>query len=111
VANLVDGSISILQYGDDAIMFMEHDLAKAVNMKLILAIFEQLPDLKINFHKNKLYCFGKAKDDENDYRTTFGCEIGSLPFMYLGIHIHYRKLLNEEWKPVEDRFEKHLLHG
>jgi hypothetical protein len=38
----------------------------------------------------------------------FGCEIGSLPFKYLGIPIHYRKLLNKEWKPVEDRFEEKL---
>jgi hypothetical protein len=28
--------------------------------------------------------------------------------MYLGIHIHYRKLLNKEWKPIEDRFKKKL---
>jgi hypothetical protein len=80
-------------------------------MKLILAIFEQLSGLKIIFHKSELYCFGKAKDVENDYRTIFGCEIGTLPFIYLGIPIHYRKLLNKEWKPVEDRFEKSLLLG
>jgi hypothetical protein len=51
---------------------MEHDLAKAMNMKLILALFEQLPGLKIKFHK--------ARDDENSYRTIFRCEVGSLPF-------------------------------
>jgi hypothetical protein len=89
---LVDGGNSILQYVDDTILFMEHDLAKVVNMKLILAIFEQLSGLKINFHKSELYYFGKAKDVENDYRTIFGCEIGTLPFIYLGIPIHYRKL-------------------
>jgi hypothetical protein len=88
VPHLVDGGISILQYADETILFMEHDLAKAVNMKLILAIFEQLFDLKINFHKSELYCFGKAKDEENDYRTIFGCEIDTLPFIYLGIPIH-----------------------
>ena len=44
--HLVDGGISILQYGDDTILFMEHDVAKAVNMKLILCIFEQLSGLK-----------------------------------------------------------------
>jgi hypothetical protein len=31
---------------------MDHDLAKAVNIKLILAFFEQLSGLKINFHKS-----------------------------------------------------------
>src|SRR5664279_1083308 len=87
---------------------MEHNLQKALNMKLILAIFEQLSGLKINFHKSDFFCFGKAKDEENEYQSIFGCESGSLPFKYLGIPIHYRKLLNKEWKPIEDRFEKKL---
>jgi hypothetical protein len=38
----------------------------------------------------------------------FGCEIGSFPFKYLGIPIHFRKLKNGEWKPIEDRFEREL---
>jgi hypothetical protein len=38
----------------------------------------------------------------------FGCEIGSLPFKYLDIPIHHKKLLNKEWKPVEDRFKGKL---
>ena len=40
--HLVDRGISILQYADDTILFKEHDIEKAVNMKLILCIFEQL---------------------------------------------------------------------
>jgi hypothetical protein len=55
VPQLVEGSISIIQYADDTILFLEHDLAKAVNMKLILAFFEQLSGLKINFHKNEVF--------------------------------------------------------
>jgi hypothetical protein len=43
---------------------MKHDLDQAVNMKLILSIFEQLSGLKINFHKSEIFCFGKAKDHE-----------------------------------------------
>ena len=79
-----------------------------MNMKLILAFFEQLSGLKINFHKSELYCFGKAMEEQQQYRIIFGCEIGSLPFKYLGIPIHYRKLLNKEWKSMEDRFERKL---
>jgi hypothetical protein len=47
---------------------MEHDLQKDVNMKLILCIFEQLSGLKINFHKSEIFCFGKAKEEENYYK-------------------------------------------
>jgi hypothetical protein len=47
---LIDGGIFILQYEDDTILFMEHDIANAINMKLILSIFEQLLGLKIIFY-------------------------------------------------------------
>ena len=33
VPHLVDAGLLILQYVDDAILFMEHDLEKAKNMK------------------------------------------------------------------------------
>ena len=42
VPHLVDGGVSILQYADDTIIFMEHDLAKARNMKLVLCLFEHV---------------------------------------------------------------------
>jgi hypothetical protein len=40
VPHLVDGGLSILQYADDTILFMEHDIEKAKNLKLILSVFE-----------------------------------------------------------------------
>jgi hypothetical protein len=108
VPHLVEGGVSILQYADDTILFMEHDLEKAVNMKLILCIFEHLSGLKINFYKSEIFCFGKAKEVEDQYKQIFGCESGALPFNYLGIPIHYRRLLNKEWSSVETRFERKL---
>jgi hypothetical protein len=96
-----------LQYADDTTLFMQHDLEKALNMKLVLCIFEQLSGLKIDFHKSvSFFCFGKAKDDEEEYRNILGCEIGEFPFRYLWIPIHFRKLKIGEWKLVEDRFER-----
>jgi hypothetical protein len=108
ISHLVDGGISILQYADDTILFMEHNIENAINMKLILRFFEELSGLKINFHKSEIFCFGKAKEEEEQYKQLFGCESGSLPFNYLGIPIHYRKLKNSEWNPVEGRFENKL---
>jgi hypothetical protein len=39
IPHLVDGGLSILQYADDTILFREHDLEKAQNLKLILSAF------------------------------------------------------------------------
>ena len=36
----VDKGLSILQYVDDTILLMDHDLLKVVNMKLLLCAFE-----------------------------------------------------------------------
>jgi hypothetical protein len=58
IPHLVDGGLSILQYADDTILFMDHDLEKARNLKLILAAFEQLSGLKIN--SIKVNCFVSA---------------------------------------------------
>lgn len=87
---------------------MDHDLEKARNIKLLLFVFEQLSGLKINFYKSELYCFGEAKDFENEYMELFGCSTGQFPFRYLGIPIHYRRLRNADWKEVVERFEKRL---
>jgi hypothetical protein len=59
--HLVEGGVSILEYADDTILFMEHDLEKALNMKLLLCIFEQLLGLKINFHKMKFSVLERQK--------------------------------------------------
>ena len=87
VPHLVEGGVSILQYADDTVLFLEHDLEKAVNMKLILSLFEQMSGLKINFHKSEIFCFGKAKDMQEEYRHIFGCEVGTLPFKIGRAHV------------------------
>jgi hypothetical protein len=108
IPHLIDGGLSILQYANNAILFMEHDLEKAKNLKLILSAFEQLSGLKIKFHKSELFCFGEAQDEVNAYADLFGCGQGEFPMRYLGIPIHYRRLALAEWKLVEERLQKCL---
>ena len=108
VPHLVDGSLSILQYDEDTILFIDHDIAKATNMKMILFAFEQLSGLKINFYKSEIFCFGEAKNYENHYMELFGCNSGNFPIRYFGIPIHYRKHSNNDWVRIQERFEQRL---
>jgi len=108
VPNLVEDGLSILQYVDDTILLMEDDLEEARNLKLVLAAFEKLLGLKINFPKSELFCFGAAKSRVEDYKRIFGCLEGSFPFKYLGFPMHYRKLSNRHWSSTEERFQKKL---
>jgi hypothetical protein len=63
---VVDGGISILQYDGHTILFMEHDLGKAVNMKLIIYFFEQQSGLEIIFYKTVFLVRQKMKRSNID---------------------------------------------
>jgi len=51
VPQLLVGGLSIIQYADDTILFLEHCLEQAHSMKTILCAFEQLAGLKNQFPK------------------------------------------------------------
>ena len=104
----MDDGLSILQYADDTIISLDHDIEQAKNMKLLLSIFEQMSGLKINFHKSEIFCYGQAKEFEDEYIELFGCNAGEYPFRYLGIPMHHRQLRNIDWRKVEEHFEKKL---
>jgi hypothetical protein len=108
VPHLVEDGLSILQYADDTILFLEDDLNQAKNLKIVLNTFEKLSGLKINFHKSELYCFGNAKSRTVSYGEIFGCKEGTLPFRYLGIPMNTHKIRNQDWQLVETRFQKKL---
>ncbi|WVZ80084.1 hypothetical protein U9M48_027590, partial [Paspalum notatum var. saurae] len=74
IPHLVDEGLSILQYANDTILFMEHGLEQAKHRKLILRAFDKLSGLKINFHKSELFCYGQPKDFVEQYSQIFGCE-------------------------------------
>ena len=81
VPHLVDGGLSVLQYADDTILFMEHNRDHARNLKLLLYAFEQASGLKINFHKSEIYCFGDAKQEEDKYTELFRCKSENFPML------------------------------
>jgi hypothetical protein len=90
---------------------LDDNLDNAKNLKLLLCVFEQLSGLKINFHKSEIFCFGDARNSENIYSQLFGCQVGTYPFKYLGIPMHYKKLNNIDWKSIEQRIEKNVVVG
>jgi hypothetical protein len=77
IPHLVDDGLSILQYVDDTIIFLDHDLEQAKNLKLLLCAFDQLSRLEINFHKSEISCYGAAKEMEPFYTSLFGCNLGA----------------------------------
>jgi hypothetical protein len=108
IPHLVDDGLSILQSANDNIIFLDHDLEQAKNLKLLLCAFEQLSGLKINFHKSEVFYYGAAREMEASYTSLFGFNSGDYPSRYLGIPMGHRQLLNSEWSKIEERFQQKL---
>jgi hypothetical protein len=53
-----------------------------------------------------LFCYGEASAQHVVYTQIFDCNVGSFHFTYIGISMHHRKLMNKDWKHVEERFQK-----
>ena len=52
-SDLVPNGVAVLQYADDTIICLEHDVEKALNLKLLLYMFELMSGLKVNFQKSE----------------------------------------------------------
>jgi hypothetical protein len=96
VSHLVEDDLSILQFWDDTLPFYkDHDIGLAMNMKLLLCTLSN-SGLKINFHKSGIFYFKPAKECGLQYSQLFGCKLGTYPFRYLSIPMHYRELNNKD---------------
>jgi hypothetical protein len=74
IPHLVDGGLSILQYANDTVLFLDHDLAKAANLKPLLLTFEHVLGLKINYHKSELFVLVYLRRKKY-YLSLFRCQV------------------------------------
>jgi hypothetical protein len=81
---------------------MEHNIENA------LTYLRTIFGTQNNFRKSEVFYFGRAKEVEDQLRNLFGCESELFPFRFMGISLELCKLKIDEWKVVEDRFEKKL---
>lgn len=86
-----------LDFWFDTILCIEHDMDKAVNLKLLLYSFELMSGLKINFLKSEIYIIGGNNLIAQSYSDLFGCNVGEIPFSYLGVPVVGSRLLSKHW--------------
>ena len=91
-ADLIPDGVAVLQYADDTIICIEDDIEKAVNLKLLLYMFEMMSGLKVNFQKSEILAVGGDESVVNKNAEIFNCEVGSFPLKYLGMPVSYANL-------------------
>jgi hypothetical protein len=83
--DLIHNGVVVLQYADDMVMCFSHDPDKAINLKLLMYMFELMSRLKNNFLKSEIVTIGGDNEIASFYADMFGCQVGSLPMKHLGV--------------------------
>jgi hypothetical protein len=100
------GGIISMQYADDTLLFLENNLSSAINLKWILACFEHMSGMRINFHKCDLVPINVDENDAQFIAQTLSCKLGEFSMQYLGVPLHHSKLRREDIQPVVDKILK-----
>jgi hypothetical protein len=62
ISHIIPNRVAILQYPDDTIICLKHDVEGARNIELLLYLYEMMAGLKINFDKSEVVALN---DDDN----------------------------------------------
>jgi hypothetical protein len=94
--HLVPGGVIILQYANDTLLFLENNERNAINLKWTLTCFEQVSEMKINYHKSELMAINMETLEIVPFLDIFQCVAGNFPVKYLRLPLHFNKLKRED---------------
>jgi hypothetical protein len=62
-----------------------------------MVCFEKLSGMRINYHKFDMVPVNLDEEETQQYaHTKIYCKLGSFPFRYLGVPLHYERLRRED---------------
>ena len=102
------GDFPIIQYADDTLMLLQADARQLVFLKALLHNFAESTGLKVNYSKSHMYPINVSNERMAHLASTFGCDIDTMPFTYLGLPMGTTKPRIEYFTPMMDRVERRL---
>jgi retron-type reverse transcriptase len=103
-----DEDFPIVQYADDTLLLLQADARQLVFLKAILHSFANSTGLQVNYNKSQMYPINVSHEKMTILANTFGCDIGTMPFTYLGLPMGTTKPRIEDLAPMMDRVERRL---
>jgi hypothetical protein len=108
IDHLIPRGIAILQYTDDTVICLEHDMEQARNMKILFYLYKQMSSLKISFEKSEIMLVGGDDNIAIGYVDLFNCQTNLFPMKYLGVPILASRLYVVDWTKMEEKPTKKL---
>jgi hypothetical protein len=98
----------IIQYTDNTLLILQVDTNQLFFLKALLSNFEESSGLRVNYRKSQMVPINVQPYRMAILVSTFGCQIGSLLFTYLGLPMGTTKPRIEDLTPMMDRIERRL---
>jgi len=108
IDHIVNKGVAVLQYADDTIICLEHNLEGVRNMKLLLYMYEVMAGLKINFYKSEVLVINDNANWANVYAEIFHYHTSISPIKYLGVPVSPSRLHVIDWLPLVEKNNKKL---
>ena len=108
VPQLIEGGLTHLQYADDTVIFLNFNTETISNMKFILFCFEAMSGMKVNYNKSEVFGFAMDPKWQEEVAKIFGCRVGQLPIIYLGLPVSDIKISKAQLSYVADKANRRL---
>jgi hypothetical protein len=106
---LVRGKYPIIQYADHTIIVLPAIQSELEKFREILQNYAAFFGLKVNYHKSSIIPINLSEEEGLDMANVFGCQLGSMPFTYLGLPMGTTKPTIRDLSPLTGRIERRLL--
>ena len=84
------------------------DARQLFTLKCLLRTFSNSTRLHVNFQKSFLVSINVSARKSSLLTQTFGCEVGSMPFTYLGLPLGTTRPTVQEFSPLLTKIERRL---
>ena len=98
----------VIQYADDTLIILPASPEELITVKLILDSYAKATGLKINYGKSQLMPINISDNEVQDLASLLGCQVGNMPFTYLGLPMGTTKPSITDLMPLVDRIERKL---
>ena len=95
--------ITHLLFADDLLLFSRADLSSVSNMMSVFDRFSKASGLQANPSKSNIFLSGVDQNHKDQIKHFLQMEEGDLPFRYLGVPLHSKKLNSRDCRPLVDR--------
>lgn len=103
-----DPDFPIVQYADDTLLIMPAERDQLLALKSVLDKFSVSTGLKINYCKSQMVPINVPDNIIQQLASDFGCQIGAMPFTYLGLPLGTTRPRISELMPLVCRLERRL---